>query len=139
MIFGDDAFQRRLNHFLRSGRDDVERESMAVDILQELRQKADVLFQTNSLAHLDQVLPSHTPVFGVVQQQVRQLTALLHQADLRKAADSLGKGGNTQQLAQNEPRIVEAESLVEIANEQVFFHSFRYLLCFLQTGQNEYI
>ena len=48
-----------------------------LDVVQQLREEPDIRLEPNLLTDLHQVLPSHTAVLRVVQQQIRQLTALL--------------------------------------------------------------
>src|SRR5205807_5425622 len=61
-------------------------------------------------------------VFATVQQQVPELSARLHQVDARQPGALLAKAGNAEQLAQDDPRVVEAQGLVEVACQQVSFH-----------------
>src|SRR5204862_5649024 len=68
VIWRDDAVQRRLDHFLGSRGNDVEREVVPVHFAEQAGEQAQVLLQTNPLAHFDQVLFSHLPVLRVVQQ-----------------------------------------------------------------------
>src|SRR5256886_16338512 len=56
VIRRDDAVQRRLDHFLGSRGNDVEREVVPVHFVEQAREQAQVLLQTNPLAHFDQVL-----------------------------------------------------------------------------------
>ena len=119
VILGHDAFERRLNHFLRRGRDHVKHEPVAVDVFQQMRQQADVLFQPDALPDLDQVLFADAAVLRVVEQQVGEFSSLLHQANFGQAFDPFCKSRCADQLAQHDPRIVEAERLIEIAHQQI--------------------
>src|SRR5256886_6324916 len=50
LIRRDDAVQRRLDHFLGSRGNDVEREVVPVHFAEQAREQAQVLLQTNTLA-----------------------------------------------------------------------------------------
>src|SRR5262249_9419465 len=101
-------------------RNDVDLEMRAFDAgVEDLDQAPDVVLQPDALADLVEVLPADLPVFGVVQQQVGQLSALLHEVDPCQAGDLLLEARGAQQLAEHDPRVVEAQRLVEVAGEQV--------------------
>ena len=57
------------------------------------------MFQPNFLAGLHQVFPAHPPEIRVVQNQVRQFGALLHQVHLGQALHLLVKAMKSDQLA----------------------------------------
>jgi hypothetical protein len=61
---------------------------VAVQILDQLRQQADVLLQADALAGFDEVRAAHAAEFRVVQQQIGQLAALLHHVDAGQAGDA---------------------------------------------------
>ena len=111
--------QRRLDDFLRCGGNDEELEAVAVDALGEaLGEQIDVRLQPDATADLHEVLAPHAAVLGIVQQQIRQLAALLHQVEARQTGDLLDEARRPEQLAQDDTRIVEAQRLIEIAREQ---------------------
>ena len=61
---------------------------MAIDARREdLEERVDVLLQPDALAHLGEVLLPHAPVLRVVQEQVGQLPALLHEVGAREPVD----------------------------------------------------
>src|SRR5579871_2207271 len=91
VIFGHDALEGGLNHFFRSGRDDVELEMAPVEVMEQLRKHPDVLFQMHAFTDLDEMFLAHTTKFGVVQKQVSQLGALLDEMRTGKARDFLFK------------------------------------------------
>ena len=64
---------------------------------------------------------AHAPEFRIVQQQVRKLAALLHQMNIGKPGDPLPKALDAEQLAQDHPRIVKTQRLIEIANQKICF------------------
>ena len=103
---------------------------MAVDArVEKLIEKLDVALQTNALAHLAQMFLSD---FGfelrIMQQQVGEFRALLHQVDLRHALGFALEvlGGNANQFGEHVPGIVERERLVEVARENI---AFERLIC----------
>src|SRR5882724_2136739 len=76
----NDVGERRLNHFFRRGRDDIEGEAVAVKALcEEPRQLLNVLLEADSFTRFDQVLFTDATVFRVVQKQISQFTSLLHE------------------------------------------------------------
>jgi len=94
---------------------------VAVKILDQFQKQADVLLQADSLADLDEMLAANTAELGVVQQQVRKLSALLHHVDAGETGDALLEARETQQIAQHNSRIIEAQRLIEVADQQKFF------------------
>src|ERR1700674_4053541 len=70
------------------------------------------------------MLFSHAPVLRIVQDQVCQFSTLLNQMDVCKPGDPLVESGHSQQFAQHDPRIVEAERLIKIANKQKLAYRF---------------
>src|ERR1700730_519475 len=118
MIRRNDVFERRLDHFFRRSRNDIEGEAVVVKpLLEEPQQLLYVLLEADSFAHLDQVLFTDTTVFGVVQQQVSQFASLLDQVHIRQARHLFTKPGVTQEFTENNSRIVKAQSLIEIAGQ----------------------
>ena len=105
------------------GRDDVELELVPVERLQQARQEVDVPLQANLLAHLPQILSPDSAILRIVQQQIRQLGALLHQMHARESGTLFHEPGNTQHLAQGDSGVVEAQRLIEVAHQQVTLHS----------------
>ena len=119
---GDDALQRRLDDLLRRRRDDVEREAVALDRPPRgmRRERCDVLLQPDALADLDEVLPPHAAVLRVVQEQVGQLAALLHQVEPRQARHLAPRSPALPSSSlSTTPGVVEAQRLVEVARQQV--------------------
>ena len=70
MVVGNNAFQRRLDYLFRRRRNHVKRKMMAINVVEQLREKADMRFEANLFPDFDQVLPPDAPVLRVVQQQV---------------------------------------------------------------------
>ena len=73
-------------------------------------------------------LASDAAILGIVQQQIRQLSALLYEIDPRQAGDLLLEPTRPQKLAQHEPGVVEAQRLIEITGQQVQFRVVRFVL-----------
>ncbi len=82
----------------------------------------DVALEPNLFAYSLQILPPDPAILGVMQQQVRQLGALLHQMHSREPGTFFQEPGNAQHLAQGDAGVVEAQRLVEIARQQVALH-----------------
>src|SRR5260221_1464088 len=79
MILGNDAFQRRLDDLLRRRRNHVKRELITLDVVEQLREQPDIRLEPNLLTNLYQVFLSNAAVLRVMQQQIRQLPALLNE------------------------------------------------------------
>ena len=73
ILFGHDAFERRLNHLDRRGGQDIEIEVVAIDsAIENLVEQIDLLFQSHPFAGLIEVLAANFAVkFRIVQQQIR--------------------------------------------------------------------
>ena len=69
-----------------------------------------------------------------MQNEIAQLGALLDEVYLSQALDLVVKPVKTDELAQNDPRVVKAECLVEVAGQQVMFHHVLVLLCTFLMG-----
>ena len=113
MVLGDEAFERRLDHFLRRGGDDVER------AVEHRRQEPDVVLEAHAPAGLEQVFAADAAELGIVQEQVSELAALLDEADSGQSGDALVEAADAHHLAQHGAGIVEAERLVEVADEEI--------------------
>ena len=76
------------------------------------------------------LFPDARAIFGVVQEQIGQLSALLnevlHRQDRRLLFEHLS--GDSHQLAQNEPGVVKAQRLIEIARQQIPLHKLGFAL-----------
>ena len=94
---------------------------MAVHTIEQFHQSRDIGLQADPFAYFDEVLPPYFPVFGVVQQKVRQLSALLHQMDLGKTGHAVAEIGNAHHVCQYVTGIVKAQRLIEIADQKVAF------------------
>ena len=111
------TFQRRFDDFLRRGGHHEERETVAVDILEQFGQECDVRFQADTLADLDEMLTADFPEFGVVQQKIGEFAALLDQVDLRQAVHSRVEILDADDIGQHFAGVVETEGLVEITEQ----------------------
>ena len=78
--------------------------------------------EANPPADLPQILSPDPAILRVVQQQVRQLGALLHQMHSGESGTLFHEPGNTQHLAQGDSGVVEAQRLIEVAHQQVTLH-----------------
>ena len=123
VIGRDNALEGRADYFHRAGRDHIEIEVIALNFLgEEAVEQVNVRLQAHPLAGLVEVLGTHFRAeFGIVQQQIGELAALLDEVQLghsRGLALEL-RLGNAQQLGQNVARVVEAQGLVKIAGKYV--------------------
>jgi len=66
------------------------------------------------------MLTAYAPKTRIVAKEIRELGALLDQVNVRKTGDLLAKVRYADQLAENEPGIVEAQRLVEVAGDEVW-------------------
>jgi hypothetical protein len=55
------------------------------EIIERVREELDVVFQTDALPGLDQVLATNATEIGVMQDEVREFSTLLNQIDAGKA------------------------------------------------------
>ncbi len=113
------AFERRFNDLLRRGGNHVEREMVAVDIVEQFRQHSDVGLQAHALADFNEVLAANLAELGIVQQQVGEFPALLYQVNLRQAGDPGVEILHADHARQNVAGIVKTEGLVEIAKQEI--------------------
>src|SRR2546421_7754094 len=65
------------------------------------------------------MLTAYAPKLGIVAKEIRELGALLDQVNVRKTGDLLAEVRHTDQLAENESGIVEAQRLAEVAGDEV--------------------
>ncbi len=99
---------------------------MAVDAGREdVEERLDVPLEPDLPPHLGEVLPPHATVLRVVQEQVGQLSSLLHEVGIREPVDLVLEPGPVEQLAQHLTGVVEAERLVEVAGDQVMLRGVR--------------
>ena len=123
MVAGNDAFERGLNHLHRGRGEHIKIEVIAVhSVLENLVKQFDIFFQADVLAHFVQMLLAHfLAELGIVQQQIGQLRALLHQVQLGHALRLAFKfrSRNAHQFAQHVPGIVERQGLIEVAGKKV--------------------
>src|SRR5579864_8717004 len=131
VIRGNNVLERRLNHFHRSRGNHVELEPMSRDsFVQDAMQEVDILLQANALAHFPQVLGTHAVVkLRIVQQQVGQLSPLLHEIE---PSHALGLAleffcRNAEQLAQHVSRVVVAQRLIEITGKYLVLYGRKFL------------
>ena len=116
-----DAFERRLDDLFGRRRDDVEGEAVAVQIVEQLHQQANILLQADLFAGFHQVMFPDAAILRVVQDQVGQLAALLHQMDVGKTGDALLERADIEHFAEHDPRVVKTQRLVEVTHNQILF------------------
>jgi len=73
------------------------------------------VLQANEFACLQQVFAPNAAKFRIVQDQIGKLCSLLHQVDLRQAANFVVEAMHPDQLGQHHAGIVETQCLVKIA------------------------
>ena len=91
-------------------------------VLEHLVKQFDIFFQPDVLADFVQMLfPHFLAELGIMQQQVRQLRALLHQVQLGHALRLTFKfrSRNADQFTQHVAGIVESKGLVKVAGKKV--------------------
>ena len=125
MVFGNNAFQRRLDNFHRRRRKHVKIKVEAWNsVVKNLIKQRNIFFEPDALADFVQVFFAHPSLeLRIVQQQISELRPLLHQVQSRHAGGFALEllGWNTDQFGQNIAGIVEGERLVEVAGENKFF------------------
>src|SRR6476660_10293839 len=84
------------------------------------------MLQTDLFACFDQVVAPHTAELRIVQDQVRELSALLYQVNLGQSPDFVMEAVNTDQIGEHDSRIVETERLVKIASQKILLHHLGY-------------
>ena len=118
VIGRNDALERRLDDFLGRGGDDVEMEFVTLrQIVEGAREKRDVVLQADALAGLNEMVAADAAEIRVVENEVAKLRALLDEVHLRQAFDLVVEPVKTDELAQHDSRIVEAERLVKITGQ----------------------
>jgi len=68
------------------------------------------VLQANALACFDEMLATYAAKFRVVKDQVRELSALLDEVHSRQSGDLVVEAMKTDEFAQNDARVVEAEA-----------------------------
>src|SRR5258708_40129143 len=61
---------------------------------------------------------THAPELWIVQQQIRELRARLHEIELRHSRDALVEAIDAEHLTHDDARVVEAQRLIEVTDEQ---------------------
>src|SRR5258708_13431905 len=61
---------------------------------------------------------THAPELWIVQQQVRELRARLHEIELRHSREALVEGIDAEHLTHDDARVVEAQRMIEVTDEQ---------------------
>ena len=79
----------------------MKRELKVLEIPQASYKQLDVCLETNSLSYFDQVLLAHRAKIRIMEKQVCELPALLHQVDIRKASNSPLEVGDSKHFAQH--------------------------------------
>ena len=105
VILGHDPFQRRLDHLDWSRRDHIKLKVVPNDSrVEDAMQHPNVFLQPDALADFVKMFRPHSIVkFRVVQEQVRELSALLHQVELCHARGLTLEllAGNPQQFGEH--------------------------------------
>src|ERR1700730_12400736 len=93
--------------------------------------KGDIVLEADPLAGLNQMRATYMTELGVVQNQVAELSALLHKVHVGKAHDLVMETMKTDELAQNHAGVIKAKGLVEITRQKILF---LHVLVLLLTG-----
>src|SRR6266704_2706312 len=118
VIGRNDALERRLDNFLGRGGDDVEMKFVTLrQIVEGAREKCDVVFQADALAGLNEMVAADAAEIRVMENQIAKLRALLDEVHLRQSLDLVVEPVKTDELAQHDSRVVEAQRLVKITGQ----------------------
>src|SRR5260370_5869680 len=118
VIRRNNALESRLDDLLRCVRDNVEMKFVAFrEIIESAREERDVVLQADALAGFLKVRAADLAEIRVVENEIAELRAPLDEVHLRQALDLLVKAVKADELAKNDPRVVEAKRLVEIAGQ----------------------
>src|SRR5258708_7053346 len=118
VIRRNDSVKRRLDDLLRCGGDHVEMKFVAFsEIIKRACEERDVVLQTDALAGFLEVRTADFAEIRVMENEIAELRALLDEVHLRQALDLLVEAVKADELAKNNPRVVEAKRLVEIAGQ----------------------
>ena len=125
MVFGNNSFECRLNHFdWRSGQN-IKIEVITRDSAFEyLIKQCDVFFQANALSDFIQMLFAHATLeLGIVQQQIGKLSTLLHQVQPCHACGFALEFSrrNSDQFGEHVAGVIEGKRLVEVACKNELF------------------
>ena len=122
-----DAFESGHDDFAGRRRHHVERELVAIDAaLEEFDERRQTLLEAYALAGFDEMFAAHAAELRIVADEIGELAALLHEMAGREAGDLLLEVGDSEQLAQLESRVVEAQRLIEIRREEKMFRRSRF-------------
>jgi len=128
LILRHNAFEGGLDDLDGRGREDVEIKMEAVDAaVEDLVDLADIFFQTDALADLDEIVTAHARMeLGIVEKQVGEFRSLLNQVQLGHALDLALElfDGNANHFAQDVAGIVKGQRLIEVAGKEVMFSVF---------------
>jgi hypothetical protein len=104
VISRNDAFQRRADDLHRARGNHVEVKMKSLDLFgEETVERGDIRLQSHLFAGFVELFTADFAEFRIVQQQVRQFAALLHQVQLRHAVDLAFEfaGRNAKQLTKH--------------------------------------
>ena len=125
VIGRNNVFQCRDNDLDRSRRQPIKIKLVPVDArIASLVKQFDVPLEADSFADLAEMFFANFGLeLGIMQQQVGQFRALLHQVDLGHPLGFAFEvlGGNADQFGEHVAGIVEGERLVKVARENVAF------------------
>jgi len=65
------------------------------------------------------MLAAYATKVRIVTKEIRELGALLHQVDVREAADLLAKVWRANEFAEDNAGVIEAQGLVEVAGDEI--------------------
>src|SRR5438445_13868473 len=70
----------------------------------------------------------NTAELRIMQDQIGELRTLLHQVNLRQAADFVMEAMDADKFGKHDSGVVETECLVKIASQKILLHHFYYPL-----------
>jgi hypothetical protein len=74
-----------------------------------------IVFESHSFADLAQMITTHRAKLRIVTQQVSQFGTLMNEVRFCQACHLLLETADSEQVAQNVARIIEARRLIEVA------------------------
>lgn len=77
-------------------------------IIESTREEGDVVLQANAFAGFDEVFAANPAEIRVVENEIAELCALLKEVHARKSLDLVVESVETNKVAENDARVVEA-------------------------------
>jgi hypothetical protein len=85
------------------------------EIFKRTGKQGHVVFEADFFAGCDEVFFADVAEVGIVEDQITEFRALLNEVDGTEAFDLVVKAVETDELAEDDARVIEAQRLVKIA------------------------